>query len=72
MIVALPGLFSTFFLDSRLAIYFVSLQFCDYVWFYCNVSITKTRLFKYIEKFTSKNEKFSGKKLIFIIFLLKT
>ena len=27
--------------------------------------ITKTRLFKYIEMFTSKNRKFSGKKLIF-------
>ena len=36
-------------------------------------SITKTRLFKYIENFTSKNIKFSDKKnLIFFIFLLKT
>ena len=44
--------------------------------------ITKTRLFKYIESFTSKNWKFSEKKkkkkkqqkkkLIFFIFLLKT
>ena len=35
--------------------------------------ITKTRLFKYIENFTSKNRKFSDKKtLIFFIFLLKT
>ena len=35
--------------------------------------ITKTRLFKYIEMFTSKNQKFSGKKLwYFFIFLLKT
>ena len=35
--------------------------------------ITKTRLFKYIENFTSKNWKFSDKKnLIFFIFLLKT
>ena len=35
--------------------------------------ITKTHLFKYIEMFTSKNRKFSGKKLWnFIIFLLKT
>ena len=35
--------------------------------------ITKTRLFKYIEMFTSKNRKFSGKKLwYFFIFLLKT
>ena len=32
----------------------------------------KNRLFKYIEKFTSKNWKFSDKKLIFFIFLLKT
>ena len=29
-------------------------------------TITKTRLFKYIENFTSKNRKFSGKKLIFL------
>ena len=36
-----------------------------------NNIITKTRLFKYIENFTSKNRKFSGKKLIFFIFLLK-
>ena len=36
-------------------------------------SITKTRLFKYIENFTSKNIKFSDKKNpIFFIFLLKT
>ena len=36
-------------------------------------SITKTHLFKYIEKFTSKNWKFSDKKpMIFFIFLLKT
>ena len=35
--------------------------------------ITKTHLFKYIEMFTSKNQKFSGKKLwYFFIFLLKT
>ena len=34
--------------------------------------IMKTRLFKYIENFTSKNWKFSDKKLIFFIFLLKT
>ena len=39
--------------------------------------ITKTRLFKYTENFTSKNRNFSGKKtgkktLIFFIFLLKT
>ena len=35
--------------------------------------ITKTRLFKYIENFTTKNWKFSDKKtLIFFIFLLKT
>ena len=35
--------------------------------------IMKTRLFKYIENFTSKNLKFSDKKtLIFFIFLLKT
>ena len=34
--------------------------------------ITKTRLFKYIENFTSKNGKFSDKKtLIFFIFLPK-
>ena len=36
-------------------------------------SITKTRLFKYKENFTSKNWKFSAKKLwYFFIFLLKT
>ena len=37
-------------------------------------SITKTRLFNYIENFSSKNLKFSNKKktLIFFIFLLKT
>ena len=35
--------------------------------------ITKTRLFKYIENFTSKNWKFSDiKTLIFFLFLLKT
>ena len=35
--------------------------------------ITKTRLFKYIENFISKNIKFSDKKnRIFFIFLLKT
>ena len=38
-----------------------------------HVCITKTRLFKYIENFTSKNWKFSDKKtLTFFIFLLKT
>ena len=31
------------------------------------VIITKTRLFEYIETFTSKNRKFSDKKLIFYI-----
>ena len=36
------------------------------------VAITKTRLFKYIENFTSTNWKFSAKKLIFFKFLLKT
>ena len=36
-------------------------------------SITKTRLFKYVEIFTSKNRKFLDKKSdIFFIFLLKT
>ena len=36
-------------------------------------NIMKTRLFKYIENFTSKNWKFSDKKLLlFFIFLLKT
>ena len=35
--------------------------------------ITKTRLFKYIEKFTTQNWKFSNiKTLLFFIFLLKT
>ena len=35
--------------------------------------ITKTRLFKYTENFTTKKWKFSDKKpLIFFIFLLKT
>ena len=35
--------------------------------------ITKTRLFKYIENYTIKNENFQIKiNLIFIIFLLKT
>ena len=33
--------------------------------------ITKTRLFKYIENFTSKTENFQIKKIIFFIFLLK-
>ena len=37
-----------------------------------NDGITKTRLFKYIDNFTSKNGKFSDKNLIFFIFLLKT
>ena len=37
------------------------------------IHITKTRLFKYIENFTSKNWKFSDRKtLIFFILLLKT
>ena len=37
------------------------------------MSITKTRLFKYTEKFTTKKWKFSDKKtLICFIFLLKT
>ena len=35
---------------------------CDYV-------ITKTRLFKYIENFTSKNCKFSDKKLWFFFYI---
>ena len=35
-------------------------------------SITKIRLFKYIENFTTKNRKFSDKKPLFFIFLLKT
>ena len=36
------------------------------------VIITKTRLFKYIENFTSRNIKFSDEKnLIFFLFLLK-
>ena len=36
------------------------------------VYITKTRLFKYIENFTTKNGKFSDKKKwYFVIFLLK-
>ena len=34
--------------------------------------ITKTRLFKYIEIFTTKTENFQIKILIFFIFLLKT
>ena len=34
--------------------------------------ITKTRLFKYTENFTTKNENFQIKILIFFIFLLKT
>ena len=39
-----------------------------------NHSITKTRLFKYIENFTFKNWKFSDKKIshIFFTLLLKT
>ena len=37
------------------------------------VSFMQTRLFKYIENFTSKNWNFSDKEsLIFFIFLLKT
>ena len=40
---------------------------------YNGINITKTRLFKYIENFTSENIKFSDKKnWIFFIFLLKT
>ena len=31
----------------------------------CTVCITKTRLFKYIENFISKNRKFSDKKLLY-------
>ena len=38
----------------------------------CSFLITKTRLFKHIENFTTKNGKFSDKNLIFFIFLLKT
>ena len=34
-------------------------------------SITKTRLFKYIENFTTRTESFQVKILIFFIFLLK-
>ena len=34
--------------------------------------ITKTRLFKYIENFASKNKNFRLKNLIFFIFLLKS
>ena len=34
--------------------------------------ITKTRLFKYIEKFTTQKGNFSEEILIFFIFLLKT
>ena len=42
-------------------------------WMLLEVNITKTRLFKYIENFTTKKWKFSDKKnLIFFIFLLKT
>ena len=38
-----------------------------------SIFIPKTRLYKYTEKFTTKNWKFSDKKiLIFFIFLLKT
>ena len=37
------------------------------------IGITKTRLFKYTEHFTTENDNFSDKKnLIFFIFLLKT
>ena len=35
-------------------------------------TLSKSRLFKYIENFTSKNWKFSEKTQIFFIFLLKT
>ena len=35
-------------------------------------TITKICLFKYTENFTTKNEKFQIKILIFFIFLLKT
>ena len=35
-------------------------------------NITETRLFKYIEIFTSKNENFQIKTLIFFVFMLKT
>ena len=46
------------------------LQADSTVW--SGVSITKTRLFKYIEKFTTKNWKFSDKNSDIFIFLLKT
>ena len=40
---------------------------------YCHDIITKARLFKYIEIFTSKNRKFLDKKIwYFFILLLKT
>ena len=59
---------SIFFLKHRLAsIYFLNLRFRRSF-----NTITKTRLFKYIENFTSKNWKFSDRKLwYFFIFLLK-
>ena len=42
-------------------------------WMIQGKTITKTRLFKYIENFTTKNWKFSDKNSdIFFIFLLKT
>ena len=45
----------------------------EYIYLQPYKDITKTRLFKCIENFSSKNLKFSDKKkLIFFIFLLKT
>ena len=72
--------FFFFFLILSKKIYFYFLWIIDVLlkilWTYIYVKmvfITKTRLFKYIENFTSKNWKFSDKKtLIFFLFLLKT
>ena len=52
--------------------YILPKQFINYFWPSVSPAITKTRLFKYVENFTSKNWKFSNKKNsdIFFIFLL--
>ena len=54
------------FLSENFHFWWLNLGIFEYACFrndYDLLSIKKTRLFKYIENFTSKNRKFSGKKL---------
>ena len=61
---------------SENMIYFILFSFVLFLFPFLvdMATITKTRLFKYIENFSSKNLKFSDKKqtVIFFILLLKT